>query len=299
MTRLPEITIVTCNFEMNGGGDQKRWLRMHERLAKLRPSVLLRQEMFNVDSKGHGSALLHASERVLGMVGTLGPGLETTALYHDPAVFEPDVTWDTHWPAWWLHPTARTLRLRGTALPLLLGSFHMTYNSPAARELEALDLTRLNDKRSTSGKPVRCILGGDTNSYPQPTGIEGEPSLPDLEQVKDLPHRAHRFRKGPDGGLLPDTLPDEILRTAGLEDPARHLATATGFPAALAPTMDASETHGPATRVDRFYLSRELLDAVTDLEIIHMNGLSDHHTLRLRLGRHVLEDILSAPAGER
>ncbi|MGW6462036.1 hypothetical protein ACWF94_39940, partial [Streptomyces sp. NPDC055078] len=83
------------------------------------------------------------------------------------------------------------------------------------------------------------------------------------------------------------------LRTAGLEDVARHRATA-GDPAAVAPTVDACDTHGPDARIDRIYATTELLPAVTDVDVIPIPpDVSDHHVVRLVLDGDILADILN------
>ena len=117
-----------------------------------------------------------------------------------------------------------------------------------------------------------------------------------LENIADKPHRAHRSRLLPDGTRVMDTRPDNILRTAGLEDVARYLAERKKITAPVARTVDACDTHGPDARIDRIYLSDTLLEAVDEVEIIDMSDLSDHHTVVLSLDRAVLMERLSALA---
>lgn len=78
-----------------------------------------------------------------------------------------------------------------------------------------------------------------------------------------------------------DSRPDRTLLTAGLEDAARHATLQPDGPglAAVAPTVDASDTHGPAHRVDRVYTADFLLPAVVHAEVVDMKDLSDHHTV--------------------
>ncbi|MDT0307286.1 hypothetical protein RM780_09955 [Streptomyces sp. DSM 44917] len=293
------IRIVTSNFELNGGGDMGKWERMHALLKSLNPQMLMRQELVGCSRNTRaGSRLWEASCRALGMAGWLAHGKEATALYADPTVVEGLEQWPDTGPDWWLDPAVVTLRLTGTKIPIIAASAHLRYDSPAKREAEADWLTRLNDQHSTrvegqEGTPTAlpAAVAMDSNSYPE-EGTPGDLPLPQPAQIPNAPHRAHRFRKR--GGVwVPDTVPDEKLRLAELEDAARHLAEAKGMTEALAATMPASETHGPATRIDRVYLSCVLLPAVHQIEVIDVGDLSDHHTVVLTLDLGVLRDILN------
>ncbi|MGZ2358548.1 endonuclease/exonuclease/phosphatase family protein [Streptomyces sp. 372A] len=292
------INVALCNFENNGGGDLSLWRRMHERLASLDPHLLLRQEMW--DAQNNNNALANAAESKLGMTGFIGREC-CTALYHDPTVFTPVGEHPMTGPMWVLPPTVRSMNLRGTgkrAVPIVVGSYHLNYGSPTTRLAEAERLTQWGDKwvKVDDGRLVHypALLGGDNNSYPTP-GVAGDPALPVLENIPDEPHRAHRSYIGPDGVRRMDDRPDDTLRTAGLHDVARHLATSTGDTSAVAPTVDAYDTHGPDARIDRIYASAEVLPAVREVEVVDMKGLSDHHTVVLRLDRDILTDILNHP----
>ncbi|WNI20072.1 endonuclease/exonuclease/phosphatase family protein [Actinacidiphila sp. ITFR-21] len=292
-----EINAAICNFENNGGGNRALWQRMHDRLASLDLHLLLRQEVWN--AQDNGNELADAAEAVLGMAGLIGPEC-CTALYHDPDLFTPIGEFPKTGPMWVLPPTVRSLQLAGTvpgAAPLIVGSYHLNYGSPTTRLSEAERLTQWNDQWVTAdGRRIHypALLGGDTNSYPVP-GTPGDPALPVLEEIPDEPHRAHRSYIGLDGVRRMDDRPDDTLRTAGLQDVARHLATTAGNTAAVAPTVDAYDTHGPDSRIDRIYASKELLPAVRAVEVIDMKGLSDHHTVMVRLDRDTLTDILNHP----
>lgn len=291
------INAAICNFENNGGGDRALWQRMHNKLASLNLHLLLRQEVWN--AQDDGNALADAAEAVLGMAGLIGPEC-CTALYHDPTLFTPVGEFPKTGPMWVLPPTVRSLQLTGTApgaVPLIVGSYHLNYGSTTTRLSEAERLTQWNDRWvMADGRRVHCpaLLGGDNNSYPVP-GTPGDPALPVLEEIPDEPHRAHRSYIGPDGARRMDDRPDDTLRTAGLQDVARHLATIGGNIAAVAPTVDAYDTHGPESRIDRIYASKQLLAAVREVEVINMKGLSDHHTVVVRLDRDTLTDILNNP----
>ncbi|MFJ4623675.1 endonuclease/exonuclease/phosphatase family protein [Streptomyces sp. NPDC088812] len=291
------INAAICNFENNGGGNRALWQRMHDRLKSLDLHLLLRQEVWN--AQDDGNALADAAEAVLGMAGLIGPKC-CTALYHDPDLFTPVGEFPKTGPMWVLPPTVRSLRLASTApgaVPLIVGSYHLNYGSPTTRLAEAERLTQWNDRWfKADGRRVHypALLGGDNNSYPM-AGVPGDPALPLLEEIRDEPHRAHRSYIRPDGVRRMDDRPDDTLRTAGLHDVARHLATTAGRTTAVAPTVDACDTHGPDARIDRIYASTELLPAIREVEVIDMTGLSDHHTVVVRLDRHTLTDILNHP----
>jgi hypothetical protein len=281
----------------NGGGDRNLWQRMHDRLASLDLHLLLRQEMW--DAQNGGNALADAAEAVLGMASFIGREC-CTAVYHDPELFTAVGEYPKTGSVWALPPTVCSFQLTGTApdaTPLIVGSYHLNYCSPATRLAEAEWLTKWNDqwvKGDDRYVHYPALLGGDNNSYPV-VGTPGDPALPVLEEIRDEPHRAHRSYIGADGVRRMDDRPDDTLRTASLQDVARHLATTAGNTAAVAPTVDACDTHGPDSRIDRIYASKELLPAVRAVEVIDMKGLSDHHAVVVRLDRDTLTTILNNP----
>lgn len=291
MTPPRHIKIASCNFERNGGGDKKKWLAMHQRLADLKPTILCRQENPGHARTGSGRTLFNASQRILGLSGELGPGMGATSLYYDPEVFEQVTLWDTDWPNWLLPPTAMTLRVRGTDdVDLVAACAHLSYNSPSLRPIQTEDVTRFADKVETyltpDGEVERKLpvlaVGMDGNSYIDPDRlVPGELPIPTLAEIKDPQHRAHRSYEIAPGQRVMDSRPDRILLTAGLEDAARHAALQPDGPglAAVAPTVDSSDTHGPAHRVDRVYTTDFLLPAVVHAEVVDMKDLSDHHTV--------------------
>ncbi|MDX2757319.1 hypothetical protein [Streptomyces europaeiscabiei] len=296
------IKIVSCNFELNGDGDHAKWLAMHERLAALRPTLLCQQENVGHARTGRGSPLFGESKRILKLAGELGPGLGSTALYYDPQVFEQITLWDTEWPGWLLHPTAMTLRVRGTEdVDLVAACTHLSYNSPSLRAVQADDVTRFADRVETyetsTGTITRKLpvlaVGQDCNSYVDPDRlVPGEAPIPELADIKDPQHRAHRSYEIAPGQRVMDSLPNRTLLEAELEDVARHAALMPGGSlAAVAPTVDASPTHGPAHRVDLIFTSRILLPAVVSVEVVDMKGLSDHHTVLATYDRDQLVEI--------
>ncbi|MFI2212471.1 endonuclease/exonuclease/phosphatase family protein [Streptomyces sp. NPDC020141] len=295
---INKVTVACWNFEQNGKSNPALRRRAHERLARLNPHLVLRQEMWGADEDG--STVLYELEEVLGMRGWLGPH-SCTAVFADQRVFRTMREWPRTGPMWVLPPTALTMRYLPAgedAMPLVVASFHLNYASATNRLAETEWLTTWADKRwaTPDGESVRmpALIGGDTNGYPEP-GTTGDPALPVLENIQDEPHRAHRSYLDPGGARRMDTRPDNTLYTAGLRDVARYWASHhDGTPAAVAPTVDAYETHGPDARVDRVYATPELLPAVTDVEVLEVpTEISDHHIVRLTLDGPLLTDILN------
>ncbi|MFG2210467.1 endonuclease/exonuclease/phosphatase family protein [Streptomyces sp. NPDC048638] len=293
------LTVVSWNQENNGKGDSARRCRGHELLKSLNPSAVLRQEMW--DAGSHGGEILFELEEILGLRGALGRR-SCTAVFFDFTQFAVVRDWqDSVGPDWLLPPTALTLRYRPagpTALPIVVASYHLPYASSEKRLAEAEWLTTWADKawQTPDGRKVilPMIGAGDHNSYPVP-GTPGDPVVPELESISDLPHRLHRSYLGPNGTRLMDTRPDDVLRTAGLQDVARYWATAAhGSKQAVAPTVNASDAHGPGSRIDRAYVTPQLLPALTGVDVIEVDpDLSDHHILRFTLDREVVADILN------
>ncbi|MFD8062555.1 endonuclease/exonuclease/phosphatase family protein [Streptomyces cyaneofuscatus] len=296
------LTLVCWNFERNGKGDPALRRAGDEILRRLQPDIVLRQEMGDADAKGH--TVFHEQCQALGMRGVLGPG-SCTAILYNPSRFDLVRDWsDGRSPQFVLPPTAITLRLKEAgpdALPFNVISYHLAYASAQQRQLEAEWVTTWADKgwKAPDGRHrvLPAIIGGDNNSYPEP-GAQGDVPLPDLSAIKDRPHRLHRSRRGPDGVRVPDTEPDHTLRTAGLEDVARHWANSeNGEAGALARTVNASETHGPDSRIDRVYLTPDLLPAVTGVEVHEVPlDVSDHHIPVMALGDSAFADALTSYA---
>lgn len=281
MTRI--IRIATCNFELNGNGDPDLWLAMHDKLATLGLSILLRQEMW-----GTTPEMFDRSQEILGLAARMDRDV-TTAVYADPEIFDIQLQYpDGKFPQFHLNPTVVRLAVRGlpdSAKKLDVGSIHLNYFSPRLRALEAEALTYWADRRDGC-----AILGGDTNSYPH-YPADGELPLPVLENIRNRPHRAHRSYLAGNGERVMDTYPDEVLQLAGLLDPAPYAAANGGT--ALAATMDGHPEYGPDCRIDRFYVSEALLPGVEDVEMVDMTGLSDHHTVVLTVDLDTVSAVLA------
>ncbi|WP_405796245.1 endonuclease/exonuclease/phosphatase family protein [Streptomyces sp. NBC_01506] len=292
------VTILSWNYERNGAGDASQRLRAHKLLASLNPDLVARQEMWGAEADG--SEIMYQLEDVLGLRGWLGPR-SSTAVFADPRVFQALREWPSTGPMWVLPPTALTLRFTpaGTSsMPMAFASYHLNYASAANRLAEAEWLSVWADKKWTTpdGGTVRlpALLAGDNNSYPAP--VDGDVPLPELTAIADLPHRLHRSVVGPGGRRVMDTRPDDTLRTAGLEDVARHWSTARGAggKAALARTVNACATHGPDARIDRIYATADLLGTIVGVDVIEVaEEISDHHIVRLTLDADALSDVLN------
>ncbi|MEU7180826.1 MULTISPECIES: hypothetical protein [Streptomyces] len=62
--------------------------------------------------------------------------------------------------------------------------------------------------------------------------------------------------------------------------------------------MNACETHGPDSRIDRIYTTSELLGAVVSVDVIEVpEEISDHHIVRLTLDADRPADILDGQPG--
>ncbi|EGX61871.1 hypothetical protein SZN_00880 [Streptomyces zinciresistens K42] len=290
------ITALSWNFENNGKKDPARRRDGYQLLARLSPDLVFRQEMW--DAGQDGKQVMSEAENLLGMRGWLGAS-SCTAIFASTE-FTPMREWSTSFP-YVLPPTALTLRYTPAgerALPLVAVSYHLNYASTAHRLAEIEWLSTWADKKwqIPDGPSVTlpALMGGDNNSYPVP-GIPGDPVLPELEAIRDQPHRLHRSYVGADGVRRMDTRPDEALRTAGLQDVARHRALA-GDAGAVARTVNACDTHGPDSRIDRVYATPELLPAVVSVDVIEVPlDLSDHHIVRVCLDADALIDALRAP----
>ncbi|MFE2179062.1 endonuclease/exonuclease/phosphatase family protein [Streptomyces sp. NPDC059455] len=292
------INVLCWNFERNGADDPAKRLRAHEKLASLKPHLILRQEMWGAEA--NGNTIIYELEGALGLRGWLGPK-SCTAVFADPSVFRAVREWPDTGPMWVLPPAALTMRYvpaGNEATPLSVVSYHLNYASATHRLAEAEWLTTWADKRwpipGDDNLTIPAILGGDNNGYPV-RGAAGDPALPDMAKIRDRRHRLHRSYVGPDGRRQMDTRVDETLRTAGLEDVARYRATLPcGSATAVSRTVDGCSTHGPDARIDRIYVTTDLLAAVASVDVIEVPlDVSDHHIVRLRLDGDRLSDILN------
>ncbi|MFD0572514.1 hypothetical protein ACFQ0T_29095 [Kitasatospora gansuensis] len=156
---------------------------------------------------------------------------------------------------------------------------HLSSRSPRTREVEADMIVGW----TTRGRAL--LVTGDMNSY-----SAQDAGLPDFGTVTDRPFIAHRTVDG----RTPHTVPDEILRTAGLVDLAHYAAEHLGQAEALAPTGSMRRPdQGGGQRIDRAYLNAELAPALRAFEVHTDRDLSDHSLLLMRFDRRELAERLN------
>ncbi|MFJ8043809.1 hypothetical protein ACIRBX_25235 [Kitasatospora sp. NPDC096147] len=287
------ITIGSWNIEHDGwqsdgkgGGSLDRWYAAHEFLAGLGPfAAVARQEMTH-SLNWRGRMAWQAGDAL----GRLIPFVQSnpvpasrnpTGLLLDTKVFWPVGEWPED-KGWWHGPTAVEVRLTGAAQDagtLVLGSVHLCSRSARIREDEA-------DLASGWAEGRRAVLvSGDMNSY-----SALDEGLPDFSKVTDLPFVAHRTVDG----RTPHTEPDKILRRAGLVDLAHYAAEHLAQPEALAPTGSMRRPEqGGGQRIDRAYLSAQLVPALRSFEVHTNLDLSDHSLLIMRFDRRELTELLN------
>jgi len=286
------LRIATCNFEADGKGVEALWMAMHDRLRALRLDLVLRQEIWL--SGNRGGALHESAKEALGMNGWPSKGW-STAVYANPETFVALESWDRLTDT--ENVANRALRLRGAgpkSVPVVTASFHLSYHNTEERLHQAGELLYLADRKHqlTPDRSVQLpilALGGDSNS--ERMARPGEATR-DLTKILDQAHLAHRTYLGPNGERLIDDRPDRVLRVV-VEDVARHLAERPGSTGEILPTVYDSETQGPGTQIDRIYTSRVFLPALRSLEVVEMQGLTDHKVPVAEFDRDDVEEILS------
>ncbi|MFE4665208.1 endonuclease/exonuclease/phosphatase family protein [Streptomyces sp. NPDC056716] len=291
---MTTIKLITFNLEVDGGKDEggkpsQRWQAAHELLAARHPDAVFRQEMTH--SRADGRARLHLAEQALGgMRGFLGPvGTKAgepqhpTGILVRPGVFT--VTREYALTDWRTPPTNVIATLDGVPdVPIIMVSCHLTPTSPGGREREADDLARLVGV----GRGGGWIGAGDMNEYPVPDGEEVPPVDWTSPTIRDLPHIQHRTNEGPDGTRVSCIYVDKKLRGCGLVDPARHAAHVLGQRSALSATAGwapGAKGQGGPSRIDRWYISQQLVPAVREVNVLDMSGISDHNAVELVLDR--------------
>ncbi|MFJ9523129.1 endonuclease/exonuclease/phosphatase family protein [Kitasatospora sp. NPDC101801] len=288
------LTIASWNIEHDGwesdgrgGGNLNRWYAAHEFLAGLGPfAAVARQEMTH-SLTWRGRMAWQAGSALGGLIPFVHPtptpaSRNPTGLLLDTREFWPVGEWPEN-KNWWHGPTAVEVRLAGTApdaATLVLGSVHLSSRSPHTREVEADMITGWMEGRRA------VLVTGDMNSY-----SAQDEGLPNFDTVIDRPFTAHRTLDG----RTPHTVPDEILRRAGLVDLARYAAEQLGQPEALAPTGSMRRPdQGGGQRIDRAYLNERLAPALRSFEVHTDLSLSDHSLLVMTFDRQELTERLNA-----
>ncbi|MFI9788641.1 hypothetical protein ACIHEI_34800 [Kitasatospora sp. NPDC051984] len=241
-------------------------------LAKLDLDVLFLQEM--TFRHRNGGRLRFAAENTLGMRSFLSPTpahadgerVNPPGLFIRPGVFEIVGEWPQR-RGWYTPPAAISVRYRNAPSTLQLASAHLSYQGPEMRTAEARMITTWQ----TQGQAVMAGMDGNSNLF---SAVEHNP-LPDWPNIPDTTHRAHRTRDG----LTSDTTPHDILTAAGLHDAAEYAATHLGQANATAPTASmyaaTNARQGPPQRIDCIKMSRALLPAIVQVEVIALEG-TDH-----------------------
>ncbi|MET8807928.1 endonuclease/exonuclease/phosphatase family protein [Streptomyces sp. NPDC004546] len=182
-------------------------------------------------------------------------------------------------------------------VPIITAAFHSSFCNPTLREAETYELTALVDKvkahRANPQPRALCWLFGDANELPVPAGEK----VPDIDwsspEITDLVHRRHRALKLPDGSWKSCTFLDEVMHDCGMHDPARYAARHLDQVDALNATAgfaDSAVGQGGPRRIDRGLMDGWSVQAVTEVAVIDMSGLSDHHLLVVDLSRGKLID---------
>ncbi|MFF1712238.1 endonuclease/exonuclease/phosphatase family protein [Streptomyces sp. NPDC058268] len=311
------VRLVLMNLEHDGGPEEEpgvlpeRWRQAYEGiLAPLRPDWLGMTELTysqtrpeaTDEEKAAADRRWHAAQEVLGMRGfraNMGQGRNPNGLFVREGTFT--LGPQHHHPKVFRTPPANVvLRLPEVPeVPIVTAAFHSAFCSPHGRVAEAYELTSLADKvKAQHGADLdrpraACWLFGDTNEYPVPIGER----VPEIDwsapEVTDVVHRRHRALKQPDGSWKSCTFLDELMLDCGMHDPARFAALHRDQPGALSATAGyAAVGQGGQRRIDRGYMDAWTIQAVQEVSVIDMAGLSDHHAIDVTLSRRKLIEAL-------
>ncbi|MET7685632.1 hypothetical protein [Streptomyces sp. NPDC005423] len=241
----------------------------------------------------------NASQDLLGMrcfLGGMGEGNNPTGAFIRERHFTIGLRAQRHHRTGFrTPPTQITLGLdKAPGVPIITAVFHNSYCSPPARQTEAFNLTGLVDKvKADQGTAVlwaACWLLGDTNESPSPLGeLVGGIDWP---TVTDLVHRSHRAQQLPDGSWRSYTDFDDIMFATGMHDAARWAAHQGQFGAMAATAGRARPDQGGAVRLDRNFMDPFTVQAVENVHVIDMSGLSDHDLTIYDLSLHKLIETL-------
>ncbi|WP_372412682.1 endonuclease/exonuclease/phosphatase family protein [Streptomyces luteireticuli] len=311
------VRIVLMNLEHDGGPEDEpgvlpaRWRQAYEEVLKpLRPDWLGMTELTysqtrpeaTVGEKAAAERRWRAAQQALGMRGfraKMGQGRNPVGLLVRESAFT--IGTQYHHPKTFRTPPANVV-LRLPDVPevsIITAVFHSSFCSPAGREAEEYELTALVDKvkMQHGARPglsrAACWLFGDTNEYPVPTG-EPRPEIDwDSPDITDLVHRCHRAVKQPDGTWKSCTFLDEMMHDCGMHDPARFAARRLGQPEALSATAGYARIgQGGESRIDRGYMDAWTVQAVQEVTVVDMAGISDHHVIVVDLARRKLIEAL-------
>ncbi|WP_405814191.1 hypothetical protein OG241_06370 [Streptomyces sp. NBC_01390] len=321
------LRLVNANFEHFGGPEPEPGVlpeTFHkvnrEVFVPLEMDLLAMTELTHAQTRpGASPEEVEAADRrfktqqsILGMEGfraEMGVGNNPTGCFvrRGPFLFGPDAQRTVlghNTP-----PTVLTLRVPGAPTPIHVGVGHYSFNSPPDRHREAFGFTRLVDKVKIDRRPPAeeeepasapdessdpgwsaCWLLSDTNELPE---AEGElVPHPDWPSVTDDTHRAHRAELLPDGTWRSYTNVDKIMHIVRMYDAARWAAH-HGQLEALAPTAGrARPDQGGPCRIDNTRLDAFSIQAVEEVHVFPMDGLSDHDLVVVDLSKRKLVETL-------
>ncbi|MEU5425898.1 endonuclease/exonuclease/phosphatase family protein [Streptomyces olivoreticuli] len=312
-----EFRVASWNVQHNGidrdGSDRRRRVALGV-LSRIRPHVVLRQEMTGAAAQGEHdrwAEAVHLGRReergaddpsrddvpFVSYLAAPKPdeSPNPTGVFVDPVVCLPEGYYEHVAGVW--HPICNpVVRIKGTETSLSVASFHLCYYDADQRAAEARRLTTL-------GKPgMAAIIGGDCNSFPHRERDETT-RLPDWTAVGDSSYYEHRTIER-DGQRVSDTRPDEILAgpRPGGQPPVfielgHYAATVLGQRQALEPTASLWRTdQGERRRIDRIYVTPQLAPALKRLEVIttrEVREASDHALVLATFQLSALRSALS------
>jgi hypothetical protein len=312
--REDQLVVALMNLKNDGGREPsrgvlpERWLRAYEDvLAPLEPDVVATTEFTYSQTKPDATwaekraadRRFWAAQEVLKMRGFRakpGQGRNPTGMFVREGSFILDPQPQRHYDrVYRTPPTHVVMRLPEVPhVPINVLSHHAPYCNPPLQLLEAFELTSAVDKiKAHYGEaPDRAhsaawILG-DWNQDPwgQTPGIAWNSS-----EVTDVVHRCHRAIKlssGPGSSWVSRTAVDELFMDCGMHDPARFAALHLNQPDALLPTAghaDSGAGQGGLSRIDRAYWDAWTVQAVEEVRVVDMAGISDHHVLIIVMSR--------------
>ncbi|MGW2022008.1 hypothetical protein [Streptomyces decoyicus] len=288
------VNVACLNAERNFGGDITKRMKWYRKIRhEYGVHLLFRQESW--DTLNNNQAIRSESEEYMsGMRSWVGEK-SWNAVYVDTSVFRWLGTWPNPHPIMTGPPCAVTLQLRDAgpdSTPIVSVAGHLTYCSVTLRKIESEIITAFNDKwvkLPETGEVRHAVMVGGFDANALASGL----TLPELSGIQDRPHRVHRSHQLPDGTRVMDQYPHDTWAAAGLVDIAAMKAR-SGQTSAVAPSMRASETHGPDARVDVIVASRHIADddLWESVEVIDTDGDSDHNMIYARIRRSRLAERL-------
>jgi endonuclease/exonuclease/phosphatase family metal-dependent hydrolase len=285
------------------GGNQDRRHLAVDILRGYKPHILLFQEMTH--GALDGCADVHELATALGLFqGFISPAPpespNPTAVFIDLEMFEVRACY-THASNGWLPITNPVVRLRGEpqTSPISLASVHLCAYDPATREREARRLITIAD----GGRSV--LFGGDFNSYPHRAEEEQVP-LPDWSVVPNANLFHHRTVLSPGGQPVSDTRPDQILAGpvpgghAVFVELGHYAGTQLLQPDGFKATANLwSRKPWRQSRLDRFYATQDVADALVSVEVIDgedVAAVSDHALVLASFDLDILRETLTPTA---